>query len=120
MVSSRGSREYVDCELFLAGRDQAWLSVAGRDYSGRPVLDAALERRLLEVDLEPARYGTSLFQALLPAGDDLLTGYRESLALARHEGKRPSRASSMLWHSATRPMATWPRLTRALRITTGS
>ena len=84
MVTSR----YVDCELFLSGRDQARLSVAGRDYSGRPILDAALERRLLEVDLEPVHYGTLLFQALFPDGDDLLAGYRESLTVARHEGKR--------------------------------
>ena len=84
MVGSR----YVDCELFVAGRDQARLSVAGRDYSGRPVLDAAFERRLLEVDLESVRYGTLLFQALFPDGDDLLAGYRESLTVARHEGKR--------------------------------
>ncbi len=81
------SSEYVDCELFLTGRDQARLSVAGRDYSGRPALDATLERRLLEVDLEPARYGTYLFRALFPEGDDLLAGYRESLTIARHESK---------------------------------
>ena len=82
------SSEYVDCELFLAGSDHARLSAAGRDYSGRPALDDALARRLLEVDLEPVRYGTLLFRALLPEGDDLLAGYRESLTIARHEGKR--------------------------------
>ena len=81
--------QYLDCEVFLTGRDQARLSVAGRDYSGRPALDGALERRLLEAALEPARYGALLFQALFPeAGDDLLAGYREALTIARHEGLR--------------------------------
>ncbi len=80
--------EYLDCELFITRRDHARLSVADRDFSGRPVLDETLERRLLESDLEPARYGTLLFQALFPDGDDLLTGYRESLAIARHESQR--------------------------------
>ena len=80
--------EYLDCELFLTGRGQARLSVAGKDYSGRPALDAALERQLLELDLEPAQYGAHLFQALFPDGDDLLAGYRESLAIAGHESKR--------------------------------
>ncbi len=82
MVSSR----YVDCELFLSARDQARLWVSGRDYSGRPRLDAELERRLLEAEGQPARYGTLLFRALFRNGDELLTGYRESLA--RHEGNR--------------------------------
>ncbi len=80
--------EYVDCELFLSACDQARLLVAGRDYSGRPRLEAELERRLLEVELEPIRYGALLFQALFPAGDELLAGYRESLTVARREGRR--------------------------------
>ena len=82
------SSNYVDGELFLAGRHHARFSVDRRDYSGRPALDADLERRLREVHLEPARYGTRLFEALFPADDDLLNGYRSSLTLARHLGKR--------------------------------
>ncbi|MCP4664116.1 MAG: CHAT domain-containing protein [bacterium] len=83
------SSEYLDCELHLTAYDQAGLSVAGRDYEGRPVLDEAIERRLLEADLDPTRYGTELFEALFPGeGDDLLAGYREGLAIARHEEKR--------------------------------
>ena len=83
-----GFSEYVDCELLIIDRDQARLSVEGRVYSGRPTLSTALERQLLEVDLEPARYGTLLFQALLPEGDDLLSGYRASLTIARRESRR--------------------------------
>ncbi len=82
------SPEYVDCELFLTGRDHARLSVEGREYSGRPTLDASLERRLLEVELEPARYGAELFDALFQEGDGLLAGYRESLTVARREDRR--------------------------------
>ena len=82
------SPEYVDCELFLTGRNHARLSVEGREYSGRPTLDASLERRLLEVELEPARYGAELFDALFQEGDGLLAGYRESLTVARREDRR--------------------------------
>lgn len=82
-----GCSNYVDCELFLANRDLAQLSVAGQAYGGRPTLDTTLERRLLEVELEPTKYGNLLFEALFPEGDDLLAGYRQSLAIARHEDK---------------------------------
>jgi len=80
------SLNYLDCELYLTGYNQAKLTVAGRDYSGRPALDEALQRRLLQADLKPIQYGTFLFQALFPSdGDDLLAGYREALAIARYE-----------------------------------
>ncbi|MCP4655830.1 MAG: CHAT domain-containing protein [bacterium] len=83
------SFKYLDCELYLTGYDQAKLTVGGRDYSGRPALDEALERRLLQAALDPIQYGTFLFEALFPsAGDDLLAGYREALAIAQHEEKR--------------------------------
>ncbi len=83
------SSEYLDCEIYLSDRDQAKLSVDGRDYSGRPRLDEALERRLRQADLDPLGYGTDLFAALFPGeGDDLLRGYREALAIARRENKR--------------------------------
>ena len=79
---------HLDCELFLTARHQARLSVAGRDYSGRPALDQDLEDRLLEATLEPTRYGSLLFEALFAnTSGDLLSGYRESLALARHQGR---------------------------------
>lgn len=82
------SPEYLDCEFYLTSYEQARLSVADREYSGRPVLDEALQRRLLQAALNPTQYGTFLFEALLPGeGDDLLAGYREGLAIARHEEK---------------------------------
>ncbi len=80
--------KHLDCEIFIAGRDQARLTVAGKDYSGRPALDSELERRLLEASLDPTAYGRQLFEAIFPDSDDLVTGYRESLAIARRENQR--------------------------------
>ncbi len=83
------SSEYLDCELHLTGYDRAELSVAGKNYSGQPALDDALQRRLLEVHLDSKQYGTLLFESLFTGDDnDLHAGYRESLAIARHEEKR--------------------------------
>ncbi|MCP4658833.1 MAG: hypothetical protein GY856_25765, partial [bacterium] len=56
--------DYLDCELYLTDCDQARLWVADGDYSGRPALDEALERRLLLAALDPIEYGTRLFEAL--------------------------------------------------------
>ncbi len=82
------SSNFLDCELYLTG-DQAKLSVAGRDFSGRPALDDALRHRLRKAAAEPVRYGTLLFEALFRGEDDaLLAGFREALTLARHDGKR--------------------------------
>ncbi len=83
------SSEFLDCELYLTGYDQATLKVAGREYAGRPVLDEALQKRLLHAALDPIQYGTFLFEALFPLDkDDLLAGYREALAINGHEEKR--------------------------------
>ncbi len=82
------SSKYLDCELYLTDYDRARLSVASRDYFGRPHLDEDLKRRLLEAALDPTQAGTFLFEALLPKNDDLLAGYREGSAIARHEEKR--------------------------------
>jgi hypothetical protein len=78
--------EYLDCELSLTAPDQASLTLGGRVYSGRPALDeGALQR--LRAALGPLQYGVDLFAALFPADSDLLSGYREALAVARHEDK---------------------------------
>ena len=83
------SSQYLECELYLTGYDQARLSVAGREYSGRPALDEALQRRLVQAALDPAQYGTYLFEALFRGDrDDLLAGYREAMAIAGHEERR--------------------------------
>jgi hypothetical protein len=42
---------------------------------------------LLGAALDPKQYGTMLFNALFPADDDLLAGYREGMAIARYQGK---------------------------------
>ncbi|MCP4659940.1 MAG: CHAT domain-containing protein, partial [bacterium] len=69
--------------------DQARLWVADGDYSGRPALDEALERRLLLAALDPIEYGTRLFEALFPGREkSLLAGYRTGLVIARREEKR--------------------------------
>ena len=80
MISSKS----VDCELVLNGRDHARLSAAGRDYSGRPALDGALERQLLEAELNPARYGALLFESAIPRGG------RSARGLPRKPGDCPT------------------------------
>lgn len=80
--------DYLDCELYLPNFDQAKLSVAGADYSGRPALGGEeLERELLEASPDPTRYGILLFEALFDADDTLRAGYRGALAIARREEK---------------------------------
>lgn len=78
--------QYLDCELNLTDHDQASLVMAGREHSGRPALDDAVLTKL-KACLDPEEYGSQLFDALLPAVSDLLTGYRDALAVARHEDK---------------------------------
>lgn len=55
-------------------------------YSGRPALDDSSLQALGPV-FDPLQYGAGLFAALFPADSDLLSGYREALAVARHEDK---------------------------------
>ena len=86
----RGSAEPLDCEITLTAEDQGLLAVAGRQFIGRPALDGELRRRLRGDWLDPRAYGSRLFKALFRDGDELLTGYQEALALARHE-RRPMR-----------------------------
>lgn len=81
------SFEYLDCELYLADENHARLCVAGRDFAGRPALADDVRVRLLEASLEPVRYGSVLFDALFTEHGNLLAGYREALAIARHERK---------------------------------
>ena len=82
------TEEYLDCELYLSGFNQAVLRVAGSEYSGKPKLDEDLQHRLLQAALDDTQYGSLLFDALLPSNDDLSVGYREALAIARHSDRR--------------------------------
>ncbi|MEM7352897.1 MAG: TRAFs-binding domain-containing protein [Acidobacteriota bacterium] len=84
----RGLAEALDCEITLTGDDQAMLAVAGRQFIGRPNLGQELKRELCKHLLEPRAYGSRLFKAVFPDGDELLAGYQEALALARHERRR--------------------------------
>ena len=79
--------EYLDCELSLTAPDQASLTTGGRVYSGRPALGEDALQTLRAAAFDPLQYGAALFSALLPAESDLLSGYREALAVARHEDK---------------------------------
>lgn len=78
--------EYLDCVLSLTAPDQASLNTGGRVYSGRPALDETLLQGQ-GMAFDPLQYGSALFAALLPPDSDLLSGYREALAVARHEDK---------------------------------
>lgn len=80
--------EYIDCELQLSNYNQAVLRFDGNEYDGKPNLDENLQQRLLEASLDSTQYGTMLFSALFPPNDDLLTGYRNALAIATREDKR--------------------------------
>ncbi len=83
----RASRRALDCEILLTADDHAMLSVAGREFLGRPDLGESLRRELRRVALDLDAYGTQLFQGLFREGDELLAGYREALTLARNGGR---------------------------------
>ncbi len=85
------SSHYLNCELHLAGYNQATLTVSsGRAYTGRPRLDDHnLRRQLNESLLDTSRYGDLLLNALLAGeNNNLLAGFREVLAIAQHQDKR--------------------------------
>lgn len=78
--------DHVDCELVLTAPDQASLRTPEGDHSGRPRLEAAAVSEIAAT-VDPVAYGSKLFAALLPAETDLLSGYREALAVARSQDK---------------------------------
>jgi hypothetical protein len=79
----------LDCELYLTDRHQASLRIDhdGPEHSGRPALDDALLARL-RASLDPREYGKMLFEALLPPESELLSGYRQALAVAASAKQR--------------------------------
>ncbi|MEN3333321.1 MAG: hypothetical protein V7641_2686 [Blastocatellia bacterium] len=78
--------DYIECELTLSDYNQAVLKYGDDRYDGRPALNEAQEK-LLEAALDSVRYGTLLFEALMPPQTDLATGYRIALAQAIRESK---------------------------------
>lgn len=81
--------EYIECELNLTNYDQAELRVGNLAYPGRSGLTPEfIKDKLLEVSLDQQQYGKLLFEALLPAGSDLLTGYVKAVAFAVRDEKR--------------------------------
>lgn len=85
---TQGSAESLDCKITLTGDDQGILAVAGRQFIGQPTLNKELRHQLRKHWLDPRGYGSRLFKAVFRDGDELLAGYQEALALARHERRR--------------------------------
>src|ERR1043166_7660946 len=81
--------EYIDCFLKITGRNNPTLEFQGEPYSGKPKLDPAyLQQLLLKTESDPRQYGIELFRALFPPGDDLNSGYRSALSIARRLNSR--------------------------------
>ena len=81
--------EYIDCFLKITGSNHATLEFQGETYSGKPKLDPAyLQQLLLKTESDPRQYGIELFRALFPPGDDLNSGYRSALSIARRLNSR--------------------------------
>jgi hypothetical protein len=80
--------EYIDCLITISNYAQAQLKLGDWTYVGKPELDPAeLENELRRPYLSENDYGEKLFNALFPENDDLLAGYREAMAVARHQNK---------------------------------
>lgn len=78
--------DYVDSELYVTDRDQALLTIEGRQYHDRPQLDEECEQSLLAQILDPKGYGSKIFSSALVG--NLLSGYRSALDLAQRRGAR--------------------------------
>ncbi len=85
-------QEYLNCDYHLASETQARLAFGQSNFVGQPRLAEIASSSLAALwDEEVAvKYGEDLFRALLPAGSELLTGYREASATAKakHQGLR--------------------------------
>jgi hypothetical protein len=88
---------------------EAWLS-DGSFYEGRARLTAALRRRLLESDYDPARYGEALFRALFDG--PIATAYDVATGLARQRSEGRLRIRLLLDESAPAELHAlkWERL----------
>lgn len=79
---------YLDSELYLRSPERVRFSCAGRERDGEIALDEALFERLAELELDPVRYGSELFDALLPRGSSHYEGFRVAMESARQAKKR--------------------------------
>jgi hypothetical protein len=76
----------VDSELSITDRDRACLRFEGEEYLDQPRLGEDCERNLLQLCLEPKKYGAELFSSTLVG--NLLAGYNSALARARQRDSR--------------------------------
>ncbi len=79
---------YLDVELYLPSLEQGRLSWAGREYLARPVLGPEQAIDLTVLELDPAAYGRTLYDALCPPGSALREGLREAIREAERSERR--------------------------------
>lgn len=81
--------DFLDSELYVASPRRARFSCEGREHASDGLrLDGALRERLLELELEPEKYGSELFHSVFPAGSALREGLHEALLSARAGARR--------------------------------
>ena len=82
------SADYLDSLLTIVNSNQATFVFSDLEYSGSPDLGEGILHRLHKAAMAPESYGRILFEAIFREGDDLVTGYRAALTIARREKKR--------------------------------
>ncbi len=105
---------YLDAELYLPSLEQGRLSWAGREYLARPALGPEQAIDLTVLELDPAAYGRTLYDALCPPGSPLREGLREAIREAERSERRlrlrlhlspelPEWAHSLYWELLVDP-----------------
>ncbi len=79
---------HLDSKLYVASREHARFSCAGREYEGRIQLDDELCAQLRVLELTPEAYGATLFAAVFPPASPLREGVRLALAEAERDKLR--------------------------------
>src|SRR5262245_55458241 len=79
-------RKHLDCELYLPSLDVARLSWSGREYEGKPRLDAEAALELGALEYDPMEYGRALYDAVCAPGSPLRSGLKEAVLEAGRAG----------------------------------
>lgn len=79
-------RKHLDCELYLPSLDVARLSWSGREYEGKPRLDAEVALELGVLECDPIEYGRKLYDAVCAPGSPLRSGLKEAVLEAGRAG----------------------------------
>lgn len=79
-------RKYLDCELYLPSLDVARLSWSGREYEGKPRVDAEVALELGALEYDPLEYGRRLYDAVCAPGGRLRSGLKEAVLEAGRAG----------------------------------